>query len=46
VVSREEELGRFPSRVADLSRAKLVEQVGAQMGDVGLAALTLLDGTG
>ena len=46
VVSREQELGRFPSRVAELSRAKLVEQVGAQMGDVGLAALTLLDGTG
>ena len=46
VVSREQELGRFPSRVAELSRAKLVEQVSGQMGDVGRAALTLLDGTG
>ena len=46
VVSREQELGRFPSRVAELSRAKLVEQVSVQMGDVGRAALTLLDGTG
>ncbi len=46
VVSRERELGRFPAHVAELSRSKLVEQVGAQMGDVGLAALTLLDGTG
>lgn len=46
VVSREKELGKFPAHVADLSRRKLVEQVGAQMGEVGIAALTLMDGTG
>lgn len=46
VVSRERELGKFPAHVADLSRRKLVEQVGAQMGDVGLAALTLMEGAG
>ena len=46
VVSRERELGRFPAHVAELSRTTLVEQVGVQMGDVGLGALTLLDGSG
>jgi DNA-binding transcriptional LysR family regulator len=46
VVSRERELGRFPAHVAKLSRAKLVEQVGAQMGETGLAALTLLEDAG
>lgn len=43
VVSRENELGKFPARVAELSRGKLVEQVGAQMGETGLAALTLME---
>lgn len=45
VVSREKELGKFPSRVAELARKELIKQVGLQMGDVGIGAITQLDGT-
>lgn len=45
VVSRENELGTFPARVAELARSTLLEQVRAQMGEVGLAAITPLDNT-
>jgi hypothetical protein len=44
VVSRESELGTFPARVADLARAELVRQIGAQMGDAGINALTPMEG--
>lgn len=42
VVAREHELGEFPRQVARLSRKTLVEQIGKQMGAVGLGALKLL----
>jgi DNA-binding transcriptional LysR family regulator len=43
VVAREGELGKFPPRVAELARRKLAEQIGLQMGDVGLGALNFLE---
>ena len=43
VISREKELGKFPAHVANLSREKLKEQIGANMGEIGLSALTPLD---
>lgn len=42
VVARENELADFPRHVAKLSRDTLVEQIGKQMGAVGLGALNLL----
>lgn len=43
VVSRDNELGEFPSRVADLARKTLFEHVGLHMGHVGLDALVSLE---
>ena len=43
VVSRENELGRLPWRVAEMARETLTGQVEAQMGETGLAALTRID---
>lgn len=45
VVSRENELGKFPARVAELAAEKLTEQIGLQMGQVGLSALTQIEST-
>ncbi|MBG1232578.1 LysR family transcriptional regulator [Aestuariivirga litoralis] len=41
VVARERELGDFPARVTEMTRDKLVEQVGQYMGETGTSALTL-----
>jgi DNA-binding transcriptional LysR family regulator len=40
VVSRDRELGKFPARVAELAREKLITQIALHMQDIGVAAIT------
>jgi DNA-binding transcriptional LysR family regulator len=44
VVARERELGKFPARVAELARNELIKEIKRHMGDVGAAAITLMEG--
>lgn len=41
VVARADELGDLPARLAEIARDALVKQVGSQMGETGISALTL-----